>query len=555
MSRSSSLEIAHRAKLQQVHALAVTTGLRVEEIEPYGNHKAKISLKVLDRYSQRPYSKLICVTSMTPSSHGEGKTCTSIGLVDALGLLKKKAMLCLRQPSFAPLMGHKGGGTGGGRAQVGPPEDINIHFTGDLHAVQSAHNLLSAAVDNHLYRGNKLGIDRSQILWRRSIDIADRQLRQVQTGADLVQGQRLKSGFELTAASEVMAALCLSTSTVSLKSKLNHLIVGLTKDKRAVTAKELHASGAMALLLRDAIKPNLVQTLEGQPALVHGGPFANVSLGCSSVLSLQMALKLSNYVVTECGFGTEMGFERFMDIVSRHGQFRPQAVVVVASIRAIRSHSSHPESRKLIECFKEGFENLERHIRNVRRFGLEPIVAINRFPEDTEEEIRAVGDWLRSNNVENAVSDPVSLGGRGSIELAEKVLKMLVDAPAQVKALYAPELPLEDKIRRIASELYGAEDIVLQDKARADLELAHKLRLDNLPVVIAKTPYSLSDDPDKKGAPTRWKLKVRSLRICGGAGYIVAQTGKPALLLPGLPPEPLYEKLDLADDGSVKGWL
>lgn len=553
MLRASSPEIAHRAKLQQVHALAVTTGLRVEEIEPYGNYKAKISLKVLDRFSQRPYSKLICVTSMTPSPSGEGKTSTSIALADAFGLLKKKAMLCLRQPSFAPLMGYKGGGTGGGRAQVGPPEDINVHFTGDLHAVQSAHNLLSAALDNHLYRGNKLGIDRSQIRWLRCIDIADRQLRQIRTGTDLASSQQFKSGFELTAASEVMSALCLSVSASSLRSKLNHLTVALTQDKRAVTAKDLHASGAMALLLKEALKPNLVQTLEGQPALVHGGPFANVSLGSSSVLSLQMALKLSNYVITECGFGTEMGFERFIDIVCRQGQFRPQAVVVVATVRALRWHAANPDARKVIDIFKEGFDNLERHIRNIRRFGLEPVVAINRFPEDTEEEIRALGDWLRSNNVEHAVTDPFAQGGRGSVELAEKVLKILVDAPAQVKPIYTPDLPLEEKIRRVAVELYGADDITLQDRARADLEIAHKLRLDHLPVVIAKTPYSLSDDPAKKGAPTRWKLKVRSLRLCAGAGYIVASAGKPALLLPGLPQEPLYEKFDLSDDGSAKG--
>ncbi|MCG3176076.1 MAG: Formate--tetrahydrofolate ligase [Candidatus Omnitrophica bacterium] len=552
MSRASSLDIARRAKLQQVHALAISNGLRVEEIEPYGNHKAKISLGVLDRYAQRPFSKLICVTAMTPSAQGEGKTCVSIGLTDALALLKKKTMVCLRQPSFAPLMGHKGGGTGGGRSQIGPPEDVNVHFTGDLHAVQSAHNLLAAAIDNHLYRGNRLGLDKAQVQWRRVLDIADRHLRSVQTGLDLPESRRSRSGFDVVASSEVMSALCLATSIGSLRSKLNHLVVGCTREKRAVTARDLQASGAMALLLRDAIKPNLVQTLEGQPALVHGGPFANISLGTSSVLSLQMALKLSNYVVTECGFGTEMGFERFINIVCRQGQFRPQAVVIVVSARGIRSHSPEPESRKLLERYKEGFENLERHIRNVRRLGSEPIVAVNRFPEDTEEEVRSIGDWLRTVGVEHAICDPVGQGGRGCLELAEKVLKGLVDTPAHVKPVYAADLPVEEKIRRIAVELYGADDAVLQGKARSDLDLIKELRLDTLPVVIAKTPYSFSDEPTRKGAPSRWKLKVRGLRVCAGAGYVVALTGK-VLLMPGLPEEPLYERFDLADDGSAKG--
>jgi len=550
----STLEIATKAKPHQIFEIANKAGIRVEEVEPYGNYKAKISLKAFERLSNRPNGKLICVTGMTPTKEGDGKTCTSIGLTQALGVLKKKVVLCLREPSLAPIFGYKGGATGGGYAQVLPMEDINLHFTGDIHAIEIAHNLLAAVLENHIHYGNSLNIDPENIFWRRTMDISDRQLRDIMVGLSKASKfGKHRTGFDITAASEVMAVLSLSTSVHALKTKLSRISVALTKDGGLVTAKDLKAVGAMALLMKDTLKPNLVQTLEGQPVFIHTGPFANVSHGNNSLISTKLALKLANYVVTESGFASDLGLEKFFDIVCRDTDIKPSVVVMVVSIKALKSHAGEAIGLfKLADVFKEGFKNIEKHVQNIRKFGVDVVVAINRFPQDTDEEIRAVKDHLRSENVECAVSDVVSQGGKGGVELAEKVLKVMTEKPSQFKHFYSLDLPVEEKIQKLAVELYGAEGVTYLDQAKNDLELIHRLKLDHLPINMAKTPYSLSDDPHFKGAPTGWKLKVRGIRAYTGAGFLVVLSGK-MMLMPGLPEHPILEDMDLADDGQVKG--
>ncbi len=553
-SALSSLEIARKAKPEHVHALANKAGIHVDEIEVYGNTKAKVSLKVLERLHARPYGKLICVTGMTPTREGDGKTCTSVGLTQALGVLKKKVMLCLREPSLAPIFGFKGGATGGGYAQVLPMEDINLHFTGDIHAIEIAHNLLAAVLENHIHHGNALGIDTKKIFWRRTLDISDRQLRDIMVGLSKTSKfVKQKTGFDITAASEVMAVLSLSTSIHSMKNKLSRISVALSQDGKLVTAKDLKASGAMALLMRDAIKPNLVQTLEGQPVFVHTGPFANVSHGNNSLIATQMAMKLANYVVTESGFASDLGLEKMFDIVCREGGFKPSAVVLVVSVKALKSHAGEfIAAKKMADVFKEGFANVERHIENIKKFGVDVVVAINRFPDDSDEAIRVIKDHFRSEDVECAVSDVVRYGGKGGVELAEKVLKIITEKPAQFRHFYDLHLPTEEKIHKIATELYGANGVTYMDQAKEDLELIHRLKLDTLPVNIAKTPYSFSDEPHLKGAPTDWKLKVRGIRPYTGAGFLVVLAGK-MMLMPGLPERPMLEDMDLSDDGEARG--
>lgn len=550
----STLEIAHKAKPQQIHALAARTGLRMDEIEAHGNYKAKVSLKVLERFAGRAQGKLICVTGMTPTREGDGKTCTSIGLTQALGLLKKKVMLCLREPSLAPIFGFKGGATGGGYSQLVPMEDINLHFTGDIHAVEIAHNLLAAVLDNHIHHGNALKIDKENIFWRRTMDISDRQLRHVMTGlAKASNFPKQKTGFDITAASEVMAALSLSTSIHAFKNKLAKISVALGQDGKLVTAKDLKASGAMALLMKDALKPNLVQTLEGQPVFVHTGPFANVSHGNSSLIATTMALKLANYVVTESGFASDLGLEKMFDVVCREGGIKPGVCVLVVSIKALKSHAGEfIAAKKFSDVFKEGFANVDKHIQNIHRFGLDVIIAINRFPADSDEEIRVVKDYFHSQNIECAVSEVVRLGGKGGLELAEKVVKVLAEKPANFKYFYDLNLPTEEKIHKLATEIYGAGSVSYMDQAKHDLEMIHRLKLDHLPVVMAKTPYSLSDNPHLKGAPTGWKLKIQGIHPYTGAGFLVALAGK-MMLMPGLPERPMLEDMDITDDGQAKG--
>ena len=550
----ATLEIALRAKPHHIHAVATEAGIHADEIEAYGNYKAKVSLKILDRLHNRPLGKLICVSGMTPTKEGDGKTCTSIGLTQALGKLKKKAMLCLREPSLAPIFGYKGGATGGGWAQVLPMEDINLHFTGDFHAIGVAHNLLASVMENHLHFGNALDIDPERILWRRTMDISDRQLRDVIVGvAKASRFGKYRTGFDITAASEVMAALGLADSIHGFKQKLGRISVALSKSGHLVTAKELKANGAMALLLKDTLKPNLVQTLEGQPVFMHTGPFANVSHGNNSLISDMIALKLANYVVTESGFGTDLGLEKLFDIVCREGNLKPSMVVLVVSIKALKSHAGPSTgSRKISETLKEGFANMQRHIENIQKFGLPAVVCINRFPQDTAEEIKAVRDYLQSEDVEGAVSEAVRLGGEGAIELAEKVLKAVSEKPAQFEPFYPLEMPTEDKLQKLATELYGAGGVIFLDQAKQDLEMIHRLKLDSLPVCVAKTPYSFSDDPNLKGAPSGWKLKIREIQPRTGAGFLVALSGK-MMLMPGLPEKPMLEEMDLTDDGEARG--
>lgn len=554
----STLEIAAKAKPQQIHAIAHQAGIRAEELEAYGRSKAKISLKVLERLSSRPNGKLICVTGMTPTKEGDGKTCTSVALTQALGLLKKKVILCLREPSLAPIFGYKGGAAGGGHAQVLPMEDINLHFTGDIHAIEIAHNLLAAVLENHLHHGNALNIDTKKIFWRRTLDISDRQLRDIRVGLSKASRFRHDTGFDITAASEVMAALSLSTSVRSLKSKLAKISVALSKDGKLITAKDLKAVGAMTLLMKDALKPNLVQTLEGQPVFMHTGPFANVSHGNNSLISTLAALKLANYVVTESGFASDLGLEKLFDIVCREGGVKPNVVVLVVSVKALRSHGAASDNHKKSgdmfqwETFKEGFANVQKHIQNIRKFGLNVVVAINRFPSDTDEEIRIIKDYLKSHHIEHAVSEGVRLGGKGAADLAQKVLKVLAEKKDAFKPLYPLSLSVEEKIEELATELYGASGVVYHEQAKKDLELIHRLKLDDLPVNVAKTPYSLSDNPELKGAPTGWKLHVRAIRPYTGAGFLVVIAGK-MMLMPGLPEKPMLENMDLSDDGEPKG--
>lgn len=555
----SSLEIAAKAKPQQIHAIAHKAGIRAEELEAYGRSKAKVSLKVLERLSNRPNGKLICVSGMTPTREGDGKTCTSIGLTQALGLLKKKVILCLREPSLAPIFGYKGGAAGGGYAQVVPMEDINLHFTGDIHAIEIAHNLLAAVLENHIHHGNALGIDPKNIFWRRTLDISDRQLRDIRVGLSKSSRFKHDTGFDITAASEVMAALSLSTSVRSLKAKLAKISVALSMDGKLITAKDLKAVGAMALLMKEAIKPNLVQTLEGQPVFIHTGPFANVSHGNNSLVSTLTALKLANYVVTESGFAVDLGLEKLFDIVCREGGMKPSVVVLVISVKALRAHGSKTESAQKNspdmfqwEIFNEGFANLQKHIKNIRKFGLDVVVAINRFPSDTDEELRIIRDYLKSHHIEHAVSEGVRLGGKGALDLAQKVLKVLSEKKDQFKLLYPLSLSVEEKIEKLAKEIYGANGVVYQEQAKKDLELIHRLKLDDLPISVAKTPYSLSDNPELKGAPGNWKLHVRGIRPYTGAGFLVVLAGK-MMLMPGLPEKPMLENMDLSDEGEAKG--
>lgn len=512
----------------------------------YGNFKAKISLSVLERLKAKPNGKLICISSMTPTAAGEGKTCTAIGLTQALGLLKKKVMLCLREPSLVTVFGNKGGSTGAGYAQVLPADEINLHFTGDIHAIDFATNLLAAVIDNHRHHGNMLDIDPGEIRWKRSIAISDRELREAAAGdAKANLADRLSPAFDITPSSEIMAILSLAQSIPDLKKRLSDIIIGLSKQQKPIHARDLKAVGALCVLLKDALEPNLVQTMEGQPCLIHTGPFANISHGNNSILATHMGLKLADYVVTESGFGTDLGLEKFCNIVCPIAPFEPSVVVLVITVKALKSHSQDTS-------FREGFENLERHVENVRRFGLEPIVALNQYPTDTEEEVRLVIDYLNMRRIEAAVSNAVAEGGSGTVQLAEAVLRALAKKEAGFKPLYHAELLVEEKCRRIATQIYGADDVVFSEQAKKDLKIIQSAGLGHLPVNITKTPLSLSDNAGMKGAPKNWKLHIHSFRIYAGAGYLIALTGK-ALSIPGLPSTPIFEQMDLDSSGRISG--
>jgi formate--tetrahydrofolate ligase len=552
----SDIEIAQKAELLHITQVAARLGVPEGQLEQYGRYKAKISLDYIKQLEGRPDGNLVLVTAITPTPAGEGKSTTTVGLAQALAKINKKAIVALREPSLGPCMGIKGGAAGGGYSQVVPMEDINLHFTGDMHAITTAHNLLSALVDNHIQQGNPLRIDPRRITWKRVLDMNDRALRNIVVGlGGKMNGVPREDGFDITVASEVMAILCLSENIRDLKERLGKIIVGYTYDDAPVVAAMLNAPGAMAALLKDAIKPNLVQTLENVPAIVHGGPFANIAHGCNSLIATKTALKMADYVVTEAGFGADLGAEKFFDIKCRAGGLVPKAAVVVATVRALKMHGSTPKDRLSApdkDAVVRGLANLEKHLENIRKFGVPPIVAINIFTQDSREELDAIYRHCQKLGVEAELSDVWARGGDGGVALAKKVVAATEKNAAAFKPLYGLALSPAEKALTIAREIYGATGVNFSKQALASLEKYEKLGFSGLPVCMAKTQYSLSDDPLLAGRPENFAIAVRDARICAGAGFIVMLTGD-ILTMPGLPKAPAAEKIDIDDAGVVKG--
>lgn len=552
----SDIEIAQQAKMKPIKEIASGLGIREEELELYGNYKGKVTLDLYKRLENEKDGKLILVTAITPTPAGEGKTTTSVGLADALAQLNKKAMVCLREPSLGPSFGIKGGAAGGGYAQVVPMEDINLHFTGDIHAVTYAHDLLAAMIDNHLQQGNALGIDPRQVVFRRVIDLNDRALRNTVIGlGGKANGVPRESGFDISVASEVMAILCLAGSLMDLKQRLKKIVVAYTYDGKPVTAGDLEAQGAMTLLLKDAIKPNLVQTLENTPAFIHGGPFANIAHGCNSITATKTALKLADYVVTEAGFGADLGAEKFFDLKCRFAGFKPAAAVLVASVRALKSHGGVPKEKfgeENLEALAIGFENLEKHLENIAKFGVPAVVAINAFPTDTEKELNYIFERLEKMGIEAAISEVWAKGGKGGIDLGQKVLKTIEEKPSNFKVLYEADLPIKDKIETIAKEIYGADGVDYTAEAEKSIANYTAMGYGNLPICMAKTQYSLSDDQNKKGRPRNFRITVREVRLSAGAGFIVPITGA-IMTMPGLPKRPAACDIDIDENGKITG--
>lgn len=552
----SDIEIAQNAKMRPVAEIAEELGILEDELELYGKYKAKVSLDLYKRLADKPDGKLILVTAITPTPAGEGKTTTSVGLTDGLAKLGKKVMVCLREPSLGPSFGVKGGAAGGGYAQVVPMEDINLHFTGDLHAITTAHNLLAALVDNHLHQGNELGIDPRQVVFRRVLDLNERALRNVIIGlGGKANGVPRESGFDITVASEVMAILCLANSLTDLKERFSRIVVAYTYDGKPVTAGDLQAQGSMTTIMKDAIKPNLVQTLENTPAFVHGGPFANIAHGCNSIMATKTALKLADYVVTEAGFGADLGAEKFFNVKCRYGNLKPDATVIVATVRALKMHGGVPKSdlaTENVDALRKGFANLEKHIENVGKFGVPAVVAINVFPTDTQAELDTLFELCQNAGAEVAISDVWAKGGEGGVELAKKVLETLESKPSNFKVLYDTEASVKDKIATIAREIYGADGVNYTDSASKDIARYEEMGYGNLPVVMAKTQYSLSDDPTKLARPTGFDITVREVRLSAGAGFLVAITGA-IMTMPGLPKKPAANNIDIDENGVITG--
>ena len=551
----SDVEIAQAAQVDKISVAAQKLGLTEDDLEYYGKFKAKISADVWKRIEDNPNGKLILVTAITPTPAGEGKTTTSIGLADAFARLDRKICVALREPSLGPCFGIKGGAAGGGYAQVVPMEDINLHFTGDFHAITTAHNLLAAVVDNHLQQGNELKIDSRRVVWKRVLDLNDRALRNVIVGlGGKINGVPRESGFDITVASEMMAILCLAKDFADLKERLGKIIVAYTVDGAIVTANDLNVTGSLALLMKDAIKPNLVQTLEGTPALIHGGPFANIAHGCNSITATKYALKLANVVVTEAGFGADLGAEKFLDIKCRMSGLRPDAVVIVATIRALKMHGGVAKANLAapnVEAVERGLANLEKHIENVQGFGLPAVVALNDFPTDTDEEIQAVEKICAAKGVRFARSKVFAEGGAGGIELAKAVEDSFNDAKA-FKFTYADDLSIADKILAVAQKIYGADGVSYTAKAKKQLAEIEHLGFGKLPICIAKTQYSLSDDASKFGRPKNFDVTVREVKISAGAGFIVVLAGD-IMTMPGLPKRPAAERIDITPDGVISG--
>lgn len=551
----SDIEIAQKAEMKPITEIGESIGIPATELENYGHYKAKVSLKFTRELEEKPNGKLILVTAISPTPAGEGKTTTTVGLGQALSQLGKKTMICLREPSLGPCMGIKGGAAGGGYSQVVPMEDINLHFTGDLHAITAAHNLLAAMVDNHIQQGNVLGIDPRRVVWNRVMDMNDRVLRHIVVGlGGHPNGVPRESGFDITVASEVMAILCLARSVSDMKERFAKIIVGYTYDNAPVTAGDIHAEGAMAALMKDALKPNLVQTLEHVPAFIHGGPFANIAHGCNSVLATKTALHLADYVITEAGFGADLGAEKFLDIKCRFAGLKPDAAVLVATIRALKMNGGKAKNELTEsdpEAVKRGLPNLMRHISNLKKFGLPIVVALNMFPSDTAEEKKVIEDACQEVGVAVAESNVFTEGGKGGLELGEKVLSA-IEQGSNYHTLYDLEGSLKDKIETIAKEIYGAADVAYDPAAAKELKHIEEMGFAHVPVCIAKTPASFSDDPTKLGAPEGFTLHVREARIAAGAGFVVILTGK-VMTMPGLPRRPAAEKIDVDEEGNITG--
>lgn len=552
----TDIEIAQNAKMLPIEEIAGKLGIGREWLQLYGDYKAKIRDGLLEHLKDRPDGKLVLVTAINPTPAGEGKTTVTVGLGQAMGRLGKKAVIALREPSLGPVMGVKGGAAGGGYAQVVPMEDINLHFTGDLHAVTAANNLLAAAIDNHIHHGNALGIDCRRILWKRAMDMNDRALRHITVGlGGKANGFPREDGFIISVASEVMAILCLAENLTDLKRRLGRIIIGYNMAGEPVTAGDLKVDGAMAVLLKDAIKPNLVQTLENTPCLMHGGPFANIAHGCNSLIATRTALKLGDYAITEAGFGADLGAEKFFDIKCRYGGLKPSAAVLVASVKALKYNGGVKKDQLASEnlaALEAGIPNLKRHVDNIRKFGVPVIVAINRFPTDTPQEIELIREKCRSWGVESAVADVFARGGEGGLELARKLCDLIDREESDFKPVYDVNLPVKDKIERICTEIYGAGGVAYSSRALKDIKTIEEMGMGKLPICMAKTQFSLSDNPALLGAPSGFTITVNEVRLSAGAGFIVALTGD-IMTMPGLPKDPAANHMDIDNEGRITG--
>ena len=552
----SDIEIASQAKMKRIGEIAANLGISEEDLEPYGHYKAKLSESLYTKTKDKPDGKLILVTAINPTPAGEGKTTISVGLEESMSKIGKKAILALREPSLGPVFGIKGGAAGGGYAQVVPMEDINLHFTGDMHAITAANNLLCAIVDNSMHQGNPLNIDQRRILFKRCLDMNDRALREVIVGlGSKVNGIPRQDGFQITVASEIMAILCLASDLADLKARLERILVAYTYDNKPVYAKDLGCCGAMTALLRDALKPNLVQTLENNPALIHGGPFANIAHGCNSVRATKLALKLADYVITEAGFGSDLGAEKFFDIKCRFAGLKPDCVVLVATIRALKYNGGVPKTEltgENVEALERGIVNLKTHIENMQKFGVPVVVAINRFASDTDSEIAVIKRVCGEMGVEVSLAEIFAKGGEGGTDLAQKVVSTIEQKPSNYKPLYDEKLPVKEKIETLAREIYRADGVIYTAQAEKALKEIEALGRADVPICVAKTQYSLSDDPAKLGKPEGFKITVRDMKLSSGAGFIVVYTGD-IMTMPGLPKVPAAFSIDCDNEGNISG--
>lgn len=552
----TDVQIAQEAKMKDITEIAAHLNIDNEDLIQYGHYKAKVDLRVFDKLKDKKDGKLILVTAINPTPAGEGKTTVNIGLSMALNKLGKKAISALREPSLGPSFGVKGGAAGGGYAQVVPMADINLHFTGDFHAITSANNLISAMLDNHIHQGNEQGIDVRRVVWKRCVDLNDRALRNVIVGlGGKPNGYPREDGFDITVASEIMAILCLSTSLENFKERVSRVIIAYRRDGSPVYVKDIKAQGAVTLLMKDAIMPNLVQTLENTPALIHGGPFANIAHGCNSIMATKLGMKLADYTVTEAGFGADLGAEKFLDIKCRFGELKPSAAVIVATIRALKHHGGAKKEdydKEDLVALEKGFANLEKHIENIKKFGLPPVVAINRFPSDTENEIKFIEDRLAKMGVECSLTEVFAKGGDGALDLAEKVIKACDEDKANFKPLYDVNLSIKEKLEIIAKEVYGADGVEFTVPAMKNVKNLEKLGLDKMPICVAKTQYSLSDNPDLLARPEGFHIVVREVKVSNGAGFLIALTGS-IMTMPGLPKVPAADNIDILPSGEIVG--